>query len=426
MPLLLDIIDGCPDVKSQDEDALKVKEQIFSTHPFAREITEKTIEPEKLSIPELEKAIETAVYLNEDTNALVEEFVWKLGGDEKEFRKYFEVVKLNVAELNSHYQTFMKLLKTFGFVPSILVRVKSSEKTENVLLYNELKLRYDGLFFPERVHYRYFLKTTITQIVLARCLCAFHGNSRLLTYFMKYQKCGYTANISVCAAYSGHLDILKYLRSLECPWNDQTCKYAAYNGHLDCLQYLHENGCKWSRETCTNAAFNGHLECLKYAHEHGCGWYIWIGAYAAQNGHLECLKYLYENGCEWGVWVCRYAALGGQLECLKYAHEHGCAWNMSTCINASGRGNLACLKYAYENGCEWDYHTCSEAARGGYLECLRYAHEHGCEWNTDVCFFAASRGHLECLTYARENGCPGGFVCKIIYRIINFFRFSKS
>lgn len=51
---LIDILTGCTDETKEEE-----LSKIFSTHQFAKEITEKTIDPQKLSIDELEQAIPT-------------------------------------------------------------------------------------------------------------------------------------------------------------------------------------------------------------------------------------------------------------------------------------------------------------------------------------------------------------------------------
>lgn len=56
---LMNILDKCLDNTTAEE-----KQKIFTNHPFAREIIEKTIVPENLTIAELEAAICTAVYVH--------------------------------------------------------------------------------------------------------------------------------------------------------------------------------------------------------------------------------------------------------------------------------------------------------------------------------------------------------------------------
>lgn len=237
---LLSIIDECSDARD-------VKQQLLSRHPFAREITQKTIVPENLTIAQLETAICTAVYLNENTNALIEEFVWKIGDDEKEFEKYFEIIEISYLRNWSDYEIYIEndeILKNLSEdtkevirteKPKFLCSLKLEKKSQNLIVQNELALRYKGVMFPEKVSMRF------SDFVLLS-FCAAVGNLRLMRY--------------------------TYVRGSA--WNESTCEYTASNGHLDCLNFAHTYGCKWNERTCSAAARYGHLECLRYAHMHGC------------------------------------------------------------------------------------------------------------------------------------------------------------
>jgi hypothetical protein len=55
-------------------------------------------------------------------------------------------------------------------------------------------------------------------------------------------------------------------------WDEMTCRCAAFAGHLDVLKHAHAKGCLWNSETCSEAALGGHLDVLKHAHEKGCAW----------------------------------------------------------------------------------------------------------------------------------------------------------
>eukprot|EP01032_Pedospumella_encystans_P011902 gene11902-13805_t len=45
---------------------------------------------------------------------------------------------------------------------------------------------------------------------------------------------------------------------------------AAKSDCLECLQYLHQLGCAWTEDVTVAAAYHGHLDCLRYAVENGC------------------------------------------------------------------------------------------------------------------------------------------------------------
>lgn len=455
---LISIINACSDDTKQEE-----LEKIFSTHPYAREITEKTLKLTDLTIPQLELCIHTAVYLNvKDVDELIDEFVWKIGETSETFLKFFEDEKK--FRYSRNVNPLAALAKTY----------KLREKEQmSIILYQELSKRFIGTFSCEKAHGRWNKPYRIPCAASA-------GNLRLLKYFreqgcdwddacffsarfghlqcLKYAHengCEWDHRIYTCCADGGHIDCFEYALKNNCP-GDPKCRWicimAAQQGHLELLKYAHSRGfplhplalhqaarakhlnileyiCKhsevtgrsietsdleclkflrkqgmvWDEKTCEFAAERGSLECLQYAHENGCAWSYETCVNAASNGHFDCLKYAHENGCKWNEEVCECAAMSGRLECLMYAHSHGCPWIDTTCSSAALNGHLDCLQYAHENGCEWTEWTCILAAAGGYLDCLRYAHQHGCEWNHQVAAHALK--NFESLLYICEQEC---------------------
>jgi hypothetical protein len=72
-----------------------------------------------------------------------------------------------------------------------------------------------------------------------------------------------------CAAWGGHLDVLKWLlREHHCPWDERTCTMAAAGGHLDVLKWAQKYHCPWDEGTCMRAAEAWHLQVLRWAMEH--------------------------------------------------------------------------------------------------------------------------------------------------------------
>ena len=67
------------------------------------------------------------------------------------------------------------------------------------------------------------------------------------------------------AASQGNLEMVKYCVANECPIDEDACACAAFNGHLEVLKYLREEAkAPWDSETATWAALNGHLHILEY------------------------------------------------------------------------------------------------------------------------------------------------------------------
>lgn len=380
------------------KDGKEEQHKIFTEKPYARELSEGSLNPKALTISCLEKAIETAVYLGMNTDILVEELIWKSGKSKRKSRRYFGD-KWNLHKGDTEY--FLK------------------EKIHSQLLHLELKSRFQGTFFSEKISARF------RCISLVRC--AMYGNLRLMKFarkdfhvfsevcmiiaergdleMLKYVnecECEKTHGVCTVLAKKGYLECLKYAHTHGWPWNAETCAGAA---NLQCLQYAHENGCAWDARTCSNAAKYGRLDCLRYAHENDCDWNADVYRNAAAGGYLEIIKYAHERKCIHTRGECKLAAANGHLDCLQYLHEAKASWG-STCELAALGGHLDCLQYARSHGCRWNEKTCTAAAAGGHLKCLRYAREAGCKWNEDTFTSAAKNGNLECIQYLNRGGCP--------------------
>jgi hypothetical protein len=260
--------------------------------------------------------------------------------------------------------------------------------------------------------------------------------------------------IFCCAAFMGHLDILKWACEQHFGLNNGAiCSSAALQGKsgcfmafivkilfpasltvnvsskkcLDVIRYAHENGCPWNANSSANAALTDDLQVLSYLHENGCPWDQKTCANAAKMGNLKVLKYAHENGCPWDKPTCDMAASHGisfkdnpvldfdepepmvfsqkYLDILTYAHENGCPWDEETCAIAAAT-HLELLRYAHESGCPWNEKTCCNAAQYGNVKSLKYAHENGCPWDKATCSIAANEGHLDVLQYLYDNDCP--------------------
>src|SRR5690606_20100302 len=87
---LFSIIQGMGD----EQDVKDGEEKLFSL-PFAKELKDGTLIPENILLADYPKVLKTAVFLNMETQNLVEEYLWKLGNNPEDFSKVFNQDKKN-------------------------------------------------------------------------------------------------------------------------------------------------------------------------------------------------------------------------------------------------------------------------------------------------------------------------------------------
>jgi len=68
--------------------------------------------------------------------------------------------------------------------------------------------------------------------------------------------------VNVCAAFGGHLAVLRWAREHDFPWGAESCARAAINGHPRVLTWAREHNCPWDERSRHYAAEGGHLEVL--------------------------------------------------------------------------------------------------------------------------------------------------------------------
>ncbi|WZN61834.1 hypothetical protein HKI87_04g33690 [Chloropicon roscoffensis] len=172
-----------------------------------------------------------------------------------------------------------------------------------------------------------------------------------------------------CAAYHGHLEVIKWLRAKGCPWGTATSNNAARGGHLEVLQWLRAQDppCPWGLGVCYAAARKGHLEVLRWARSQGCPWDKKVPCAAARGGHLELLQWMraQDPPCPWGLGVCEDAAYGGHLEVLRWARSQGCPWDGRAPRAAARDGHLEVLVWLINEGCPYSKRKCRRAAEEG-------------------------------------------------------------
>ena len=136
-------------------------------------------------------------------------------------------------------------------------------------------------------------------------------------------------------AQTNKLELLKWAREeKKCEWDRWTIHTAAEQGNLEMVKYCVANECPVNAEACACAAFNGHLEVLKYLREEvKAPWNLGTAIRAARNGHLHVLEYLVERKFDkYDEWACEY---GGQVRPLRLFEA--LARNRQSAVGLSGR-----------------------------------------------------------------------------------------
>jgi len=164
-------------------------------------------------------------------------------------------------------------------------------------------------------------------------------------------------------AKTNKLELLKWAREeKKCEWGEETITAATRQGNLEMVKYCVANECPIDVYACACAAFHGHLEVLKYLREEAKAPWDWETAFfAAKNGHLHILEYLVERKYDqYSTRVCWEAAGNGHLDCLKYLHETAKApWNSEAVRDAHKNNQPECVQYLLDNNCPlpegWSY-----------------------------------------------------------------------
>jgi len=156
-------------------------------------------------------------------------------------------------------------------------------------------------------------------------------------------------------ALTNKLELLKWAREeKKCEWDEDTINAAAIQGNLEMVKYCVANECPTGTYACACAAFNGHLEVLKYLREEVKAPWDSVTAYlAAKSGHLHILEYLVERKYDqYDEWACELVAKFGYLDCLKYLHETAkWPWNYLAVREAHKKNQTDCVQYLLDNNC---------------------------------------------------------------------------
>jgi hypothetical protein len=229
------------------------------------------------------------------------------------------------------------------------------------------------------------------------------------------------ADLMHYAAYNGHWHILQYLHNEGVEWISEACATAARFGSLALLKQLREHGCpRDSDEMTVLAAWSGSVPLLKWFKERGIVFTETTMSCAVCRGHIAAVEYLhFTEHWPWSTTTCMLAALHDQLDLLNWLQQHGCP-----CIDAAVKeaaasgGSISVMTYMLEQQqqqVEVDVatHTASltqmlaAAGANGKLAAAQWLRAQGAGW-PDVLQFTAleqQQWQGDVLEWARDQGC---------------------
>jgi len=244
----------------------------------------------------------------------------------------------------------------------------------------------------------YALQTGCPRVTYISIAAARSGNVAVLKYLnTQLRKDGrdpWDRNACTTAAQFGHLNALKCLRACGASWNIATCNTAANAGHADVMEWLLTHHCPYNEEAARLAAGKGHVDILQCIHLHKLPLStFWVCMRAAGTGHVGILQWVHTTfgSLDRYSWddVARRATEAGQVPVLEWLHARVVLSGNTICMLAALYGQLAVLQWARAMGYMWNGQTCVCAARHGHLAVLQWARAHGAPWNKDHCLAVA-------------------------------------
>lgn len=215
--------------------------------------------------------------------------------------------------------------------------------------------------------------------------------------------------LTIIAAQSGCLELLRWARSIGCTWDDSVFLTACESNLINILEQLVAEGSLRPAGViaCKAAARKGHTIALQWLREHGFSWNKEVTGLAAAYGHLEALQFLFAEGCPWGEVICEHAVSSGDLNVLRWVHAQGCPLLLGSGYTAACQpGDIEMLRWLFENNAPLDEWTCALAAIYNNSEKLQFLRAQGIPWDYRTIEMARDHGHDELARWARENGCP--------------------
>lgn len=183
-----------------------------------------------------------------DDDELKDEFIWRIGSDERVFNEYF---KMN--ENNKYIIQDEELKSVF---PDEYTLEDLGCRFGEISIRNVIKTGYLRLL-KRLISNNYIINDS--QICM---YAALYGNLEILEYL--YES-GFYMNrwVYAAASFNGHKNILEWLLMKEgdnIKWDALSCAFAARNGHFELLKWLRDNKCPLDYTVLLNAKEFAHKE----------------------------------------------------------------------------------------------------------------------------------------------------------------------
>jgi hypothetical protein len=222
------------------------------------------------------------------------------------------------------------------------------------------------------------------------------------------QHCSLPDDISVHAAKSGSIEMLKWLQQRGCALDARSCEQAAKAGHLHVLMFLRSQGCPWNTKTCDAAASRGDQQMLQWLRKQGCPWKLSsVCDRVAGSGNVQLMRWL-KRGVVFDAVTMRCAAERGQLSMCQYLRAEQCPWSATACEEAAEHSHTDTLIWLHENGCPWVVdRVCMAAARSGSVDVMSYILKYEClsaERLTNMMRAAGANSKLAAVKWLRHKG----------------------
>jgi hypothetical protein len=217
------------------------------------------------------------------------------------------------------------------------------------------------------------------------------------------------------AATNGDAETLIAAHKLGLPWTDCLINLIAEQGDLRRVQVLYENKCRLPVEVSLFAARSGSVDMLKWLKHKGCAFTIDTAREAALGGHQEAIMYLHADYWHesWDAVACEAPLKNCHAALLCWLLEQNRTWHVSrykleAWMRAAELNKVAALEcYAVQWAMPFAARVqqlLNIAGSNGSLAAAQWLRQRGAEWPA-VLQYDGKTWSGDTLAWARAEGC---------------------
>jgi hypothetical protein len=242
---------------------------------------------------------------------------------------------------------------------------------------------------------------------------ALSGSLAKLRWLLLEQTWQIPEHLSMYAACSGSLDMLRWSADLACTFTEHASEAAARASLVHVVDWLRTEGHPWNGSAlCEIAAGAGDLQMLKYLKQHTAFSSSTLAA-AARAGQLHVCAFLHSERCPSDLKACASAAAKGHCSTLRWLRQHGYAWNSGNIHRlAALGGNVDVLAYIFGSEPLSAYTEAAQLTRllgiagtCNHLAAAKWLRQRGAEWPAVLRYKKVYVWHGSTLEWARAEGC---------------------